>query len=68
MADFVFRNGKEFENQIKKTEQDNPKYKFLYGGEFHNYYLHRLEALREYQISKKIWNKKPILANSIDKN
>ena len=52
MADFVFRNGKEFENKIKKTEKDNPKYKFLYGGEFYNYYLHRLEALREYQISK----------------
>lgn len=42
LAEFVARNGFEFENITKKKQLTNPKFAFLYGGEHYNYYKHRV--------------------------
>lgn len=42
LAEFVARNGTEFENITKKKQLTNPKFGFLYGGEHYNYYKHRV--------------------------
>ena len=47
LANFVARNGTEFENVTKQKQQDNPKFNFLFGGEFCNYYLYRLNIERD---------------------
>ena len=38
LAQFVARNGPEFEQMTKSKQKDNPKFSFLFGGEFFNYY------------------------------
>ena len=38
LANFVARNGPEFEKMTKHKQMNNPKFNFLYGGEFFNYY------------------------------
>uniref|UniRef100_A0A8C5WH96 Calcium homeostasis endoplasmic reticulum protein n=1 Tax=Leptobrachium leishanense TaxID=445787 RepID=A0A8C5WH96_9ANUR len=38
LAQFVARNGPEFENMTMEKQKDNPKFSFLFGGEFYNYY------------------------------
>jgi hypothetical protein len=43
----VARNGVEFENVTKIKQKDNPKFKFLYGGEYSNYYSYKLNIERE---------------------
>lgn len=47
LANFVARNGAEFENVTKSKQQDNPKFNFLFGGEFYAYYQYRLNYERE---------------------
>ncbi|XP_017860861.1 PREDICTED: calcium homeostasis endoplasmic reticulum protein isoform X4 [Drosophila arizonae] len=44
LAEFVARNGPEFEAITKQKQQNNPKFEFLYGGEFANYYQFRVAA------------------------
>ncbi|XP_062130101.1 LOW QUALITY PROTEIN: calcium homeostasis endoplasmic reticulum protein [Drosophila sulfurigaster albostrigata] len=44
LAEFVARNGPEFEAITKQKQQNNPKFEFLYGGEFANYYQYRVAA------------------------
>ncbi|XP_017136527.1 calcium homeostasis endoplasmic reticulum protein isoform X3 [Drosophila miranda] len=44
LAEFVARNGPEFEAITKQKQQNNPKFEFLYGGEFANYYQCRVAA------------------------
>ncbi|XP_023033347.1 calcium homeostasis endoplasmic reticulum protein isoform X1 [Drosophila willistoni] len=44
LAEFVARNGPEFEAITKQKQQNNPKFEFLYGGEFANYYQLRVAA------------------------
>jgi calcium homeostasis ER protein len=38
LANFVARNGPEFEQMTKQKQKDNPKFSFLFGGEHFNYY------------------------------
>lgn len=38
------RNGPEFEAITKQKQQNNPKFEFLYGGEFASYYQFRVAA------------------------
>ena len=47
LAKFVARNGPEVENLTKMQQQDNPKFQFLFGGEFYSYYVYRLNSERE---------------------
>lgn len=48
LAEFVARNGPDFEMMTKKKQENNPKFSFLYGGdEFFNYYVHRVAAEQE---------------------
>ncbi|XP_065216970.1 splicing factor 3A subunit 1 [Planococcus citri] len=47
-ANFVSRNGPEFESKIKKNEQGNPKFSFLNTGDpYHAYYLHKVKEFKE---------------------
>lgn len=49
LAEFVARNGPEFEALTSEKQRDNPKFAFLRGGEFHEYYIFRVNEAR------KIW-------------
>ncbi|ALC43736.1 scaf6, partial [Drosophila busckii] len=44
LAEFVARNGPEFEAITKQKQQNNPKFEFLYGGEFASYYQYRVAS------------------------
>lgn len=44
LAEFVARNGPEFEQITKQKQNGNPKFDFLYGGEFCHYYEWRVAA------------------------
>uniref|UniRef100_A0A336MKG8 CSON001959 protein n=1 Tax=Culicoides sonorensis TaxID=179676 RepID=A0A336MKG8_CULSO len=47
LAEFVARNGTEFEQMTKNKQQSNPKFAFLFGGEYFSYYQWRKEKERE---------------------
>ncbi|CAH8467259.1 unnamed protein product [Schistosoma rodhaini] len=49
LAEFVARNGPEFEALTSEKQRDNPKFAFLRGGQFHEYYMYRVNEAR------KIW-------------
>ncbi|XP_047123760.1 calcium homeostasis endoplasmic reticulum protein isoform X1 [Hydra vulgaris] len=38
LANFVARNGPKFEELTKSKQKDNPKFAFLFGGDYHSYY------------------------------
>jgi len=42
LANFVARNGPEFEHMTKQKQKDNPKFSFLFCGEYFNYYQYRV--------------------------
>ncbi|XP_072941000.1 calcium homeostasis endoplasmic reticulum protein isoform X1 [Epargyreus clarus] len=42
LAQFVARNGPEFEKMTKTKQKNNPKFSFLYGGEHFNYYQYKV--------------------------
>ena len=42
LAQFVARNGAEFEQMTKNKQRDNPKFAFLFGGEYFNYYQYKV--------------------------
>ena len=42
LANFVARNGPEFEQMTKQKQKDNPKFSFLFCGEYYNYYQYRV--------------------------
>lgn len=44
LAQFVARNGPEFEQMTKTKQKGNPKFQFLYGGEYYNYYQYKVNA------------------------
>lgn len=44
LAQFVARNGPEFEQMTKNKQKGNPKFQFLYGGEYFNYYQYKVQA------------------------
>uniref|UniRef100_A0A4W3K0L2 Calcium homeostasis endoplasmic reticulum protein n=1 Tax=Callorhinchus milii TaxID=7868 RepID=A0A4W3K0L2_CALMI len=42
LAQFVARNGPEFEKMTMEKQKENPKFSFLFGGEYYNYYQYKL--------------------------
>ncbi|KAL1494911.1 hypothetical protein ABEB36_010422 [Hypothenemus hampei] len=44
LAQFVARNGPEFEQMTKNKQKGNPKFQFLYGGEYFNYYQYKVSS------------------------
>lgn len=42
LANFVARNGPEFEQMTMNKQRDNAKFHFLFGGEWHAYYKWRV--------------------------
>ncbi|KAG5870886.1 hypothetical protein JTB14_035754 [Gonioctena quinquepunctata] len=44
LAQFVARNGPEFEQMTKNKQKGNPKFQFLYGGEHFNYYQYKVQT------------------------
>lgn len=42
LAQFVARNGPEFEQMTKNKQKGNPKFSFLFGGEYFNYYQYKV--------------------------
>ena len=42
LANFVARNGPEFERMTKEKQRDNLRFSFLFGGEYFNYYQYRV--------------------------
>ncbi|XP_058148619.1 calcium homeostasis endoplasmic reticulum protein [Dasypus novemcinctus] len=49
LAQFVARNGPEFEKMTMEKQKDNPKFSFLFGGDFYSYYKCKL-ALEQQQL------------------
>ncbi|CAL8107142.1 unnamed protein product [Calicophoron daubneyi] len=47
LAEFVARNGQEFETLTKDKQRDNPKFAFLQGGEYYDYYTFKVEEARK---------------------
>ncbi|PIK40312.1 Calcium homeostasis endoplasmic reticulum protein [Apostichopus japonicus] len=43
LANFVARNGPEFEKMTKQKQKDNPKFQFLFGGEHFQYYISKVK-------------------------
>ncbi|KAI5727525.1 hypothetical protein M8J77_003331 [Diaphorina citri] len=51
-ANFVARNGPEFESRIRQNEIGNPKFNFLSPGDpYHAYYQHRVKDIREGKVN-----------------
>ncbi|MEE6487833.1 hypothetical protein FKM82_015058 [Ascaphus truei] len=50
LAQFVARNGPEFENMTMEKQKENPKFSFLFGGEFYNYYKCKLAMEQQQQL------------------
>ncbi|CAE1284660.1 CHERP [Acanthosepion pharaonis] len=46
LANFVARNGPEFEQMTKQKQKDNAKFSFLFGGEYYQYYQYKVNAER----------------------
>ncbi|CAB4017455.1 Calcium homeostasis endoplasmic reticulum, partial [Paramuricea clavata] len=44
LANFVARNGTKFEEMTKTKQKDNPKFSFLFGGDYFNYYKWRVSV------------------------
>lgn len=44
LAVFVARNGPDFEQMTKTKQKDNPKFEFLFGGRYFDYYLRKVST------------------------
>ena len=47
LANFVVRNGPQFEEMTKKKQEHNDKFSFLFGGLYHEFYQWRIQMERE---------------------
>lgn len=47
LAQFVARNGPDFEHMTMEKQQGNPQFAFLFGGEHSDYYKHRVDELKK---------------------
>lgn len=47
LAEFVARNGPEFESMTKSKQKGNAKFAFLYGGEYYNYYQYKVVSKQQ---------------------
>ncbi|XP_067935916.1 calcium homeostasis endoplasmic reticulum protein-like [Watersipora subatra] len=55
LAQFVARNGPEFETMTKNKQKDNPQFGFLFGGLHFNYYQYRVtteQIIQKQQVQK----------------
>lgn len=59
LAQFVARNGPEFEKMTKNKQKNNPKFSFLYGGEHFNYYQYKVTT--EQASKHRRWAVTPIV-------
>ncbi|XP_072260752.1 calcium homeostasis endoplasmic reticulum protein isoform X2 [Pyxicephalus adspersus] len=59
LAQFVARNGPEFENMTMEKQKENPKFSFLFGGEFYNYYKYKLAMEQQQLICKQAQDIEP---------
>lgn len=53
LANFVARNGAEFEKMTKEKQKGNPKFQFLFGGEHYAYYQFKLSTEQQIQNQQK---------------
>lgn len=44
LAQFVARNGPQFEQMTKEKQAGNPRFNFLFGGEFYSYYQYKVAS------------------------
>ncbi|XP_077573147.1 calcium homeostasis endoplasmic reticulum protein isoform X3 [Stigmatopora nigra] len=50
LAQFVARNGPEFEKMTMDKQKDNPKFSFLFGGDYFSYYKCKLTLAQQQQL------------------
>ncbi|XP_077440939.1 calcium homeostasis endoplasmic reticulum protein isoform X2 [Vanacampus margaritifer] len=50
LAQFVARNGPEFEKMTMDKQKDNPKFSFLFGGDYFSYYKCKLVLAQQQQL------------------
>lgn len=55
LAQFVARNGPEFENMTKQKQKDNPQFGFLFGGLHYNYYQYRVTTEQISECISSLW-------------
>ncbi|GAA50158.1 calcium homeostasis endoplasmic reticulum protein [Clonorchis sinensis] len=48
LAEFVARNGQDFESLTKEKQRENPKFAFLQGGDYYDYYKYKVEDFRKH--------------------
>lgn len=51
LAQFVARNGPEFEKMTMEKQKENPKFSFLFGGEYFGYYKYKLAIEQQQRTS-----------------
>lgn len=59
LAQFVARNGPEFEQMTKNKQKGNAKFQFLYGGEYYNYYQYKVQAEQVVLKQQGAWTQPP---------
>ncbi|XP_017771820.1 PREDICTED: calcium homeostasis endoplasmic reticulum protein isoform X2 [Nicrophorus vespilloides] len=56
LAQFVARNGPDFEQMTKNKQKGNPKFQFLYGGDLFNYYQYKVNTEQTILKQQGIWS------------
>ncbi|KAK2722547.1 calcium homeostasis endoplasmic reticulum protein-like [Artemia franciscana] len=59
LAQFVARNGPEFELMTKNKQKDNQKFQFLFGGPYFNYYQYKVtteQAILKHKLNREAHN------------
>ena len=54
LANFVARNGPEFEKMTMSKKSQDPKFSFLFGGEYHPYYRWKVELEKSETVIRKL--------------
>ena len=47
LAQFVARNGPEFERMTMEKQHGNPQFAFLFGGDYSDYYRYKVDVLKK---------------------
>ncbi|XP_071953503.1 calcium homeostasis endoplasmic reticulum protein-like [Antedon mediterranea] len=70
LANFVARNGPEFENMTKQKQANNPRFNFLFGGDYFNYYQYKVSTESQIirQQNQKLAQQQAILQDVITKH
>lgn len=64
LAVFVARNGPEFESITKAKQQGNPRFNFLFGGEFYQYYQWRVSNEQSSELIQRPGSRRNHVTNS----